>query len=1040
VRVQTNGRGAYPKVTEDTLALFVFDSAVAVDLVGGRVLSAIGGTVPSAAIGPVGGSLVFDGVDDYRRAVALAGDAAAMRGDWTITTCFRLTGAPTANDTICAFVGNGGDGDANQNFLFALRVDATGSPLRNRLNTLWEFGTGSNVETFMDAHRLRLGRYIWTTHRKRGPVGAEAGPKVLDVFVGGVLVETFDGLADSADGDSGAWNFGGALNAAETGPGNEAAVDIAFVHVEAAVLGLEEIRENARRGLLLGFPLVVYGRARMEDQAGALQDMTDFEGFDWVRGFSVTENNDSPMRSATLELAREQRGLSLSPLRTDSKLNLDNVADPTTFNPFVDYNREIRLEWAEVPRLLAPETADWQEIFRGDLDSPDWGGAGEAMKLELRDQAGPLLTKYVLEIRDYPQVFGGGGAPPDAAPILDVLQEYLDDNFTPAPTVTARDLSDWFVRLLDPVLSRGHALPTLRGLAANAGGFDVRYLWDDLVEAFTLQMFEPGRDRVDVDLALESSEVLEVTRAAFDRRNVRNFWRVVFPDSAKLDSNGNRLPSVTEIGDAASIARFDEQAAELREGQSSPIDTFQEAEAMRDAALADTKDPNVDASAKLVLMPRLEVHDIASLPGNLPEWTASQTPAIRGVTHEFKEGRGSGTSLDLRGKPSFDPRRWIRLSAGTGLGLPPVKDPTESIRERGIGSLLPIISDVLGRSDYFGGGRLLETKNHDFSRASHGDANPPDGWKTTLGSVWDTNIEFSTTSIRGGRAVSVELIGSALISDPVPVEGGKVFGLHCVWQRTTASPGVSLNAHLVWLDEDRNAISFDFFLFVATAPAGEFQTARKLGFVAPAGTRFLAVRFQPTSNLGGPIIVDQLAAFEVSREFHVFQSENFDLPSGGGGNDTYDRAELDDVVNGEAHDYGGNVDAVAFEFVAVETGFYELRGQITGGVTIAGPGAALAAQARILINGSTVAEGPRVDPLGQGGELGPDVDPVTPGIQPEDWETFARSEIHLPRLFLSRDDVVTLEGRVLSSSNGSNRALVGGERETYLVAKLIATE
>lgn len=1039
MRIPRNGRGAFPAVDEETLALWRFDAASADELLSGRMLGdgGIGASAPSvSSSSPILRALAFDGATDYRQGAPAADEVAAWLGRWTFTFVMRWTANPTGVDVPFVFGFRTGDAAAADNFLFSLQGELVGTPARIRMKTLWEDASQANVETIPTSWRMRLGQWQWVTYRKRDPEGTEAGPVVLDVFVNGALVETFDGLDEASDGGDAVWSFGGVVDSAGTGTTQEAAVDLAAAHLTSRIKTDAEIRDDFRRGILQCFPTRVHHRVEVEDPSAALVDMGNHEGVDWVRSIRVEDDTNTPMRTGDVEFVREHGRLSLARLRTDSKLNLPDPFDLLGYDPLIEFGRQFVLSYANMPHMLSPSSSDFEPLIDGQMDEPDWGGAGETMRVAVRDLGLPIMKKYVRTIRDYPRTnFGTGGCPADAAPFESMLQEFIDDNFT-GIVLYARDDPDFCARVLDPKLAQGNALPTLRMLAAQVA-MDLRYLWDPITETFRLTLFDVGRDRVDADVPLSRDDVIGVNRAAQSSANVRNHWYLVYPNADDLDQAGNKLPGEVEASDAPSIAIFDEIEAEMREEQSSVIDNATDAQRMVDAALADTKDPSVNVSLTLPLSPWIEPLDLVEVEGDGIHWTSAQRVAVHKVTHEFANEGAGRTRLELRGTPGFDPRRWLEMEARVGLGRAPVADADAAVSTRQLSHRLGVYREFWDRSDLFAGEKYLDVKNGRLSQATRGDGYPPDGWRLSGGiGGWGIAAAFDKTVVNSGtRSVRFQQALAEIESDLVSVEGATLVGFEMKWARDTATTSTSLRVEVDWYIEDRvtaaSTATSGPFVSPVLSGAGAFFTFRDVGIDVPDDARFFRVRVGlDVPGVFEEVILDHAAVITITPEFLVTLDNN----QAGFANNTFTTILYDDGTSDPEHDYGGNVDTTTPTgvFTALQDGRYDFSAPVTAGITLGVGNVLEKVQARMIVDGATQIA------FASAGYLR-----TFPAALGNPAVTLTGGEVQLIArgVFLRRGQTVEVQALVDQTAGAGTRTIpAGGRDRNGFEGKLVATE
>ncbi len=626
----------------------------------------------------------------------------------------------------------------------------------------------------------------------------------------------------------------------------------------------------------------LHHRVLLEDPSAALIDITDPSalGGDFLNSWRTRDDLDVPTESIDVKILREDSDLSLAPLRTDSKINLTDVMDMTSFSPFLLPFRRVQGQFARTPLWLEPVASDWQTRFDGRYEEID-DAQSDVVGLLGRDAGGILMDTYMEEPRQYPKTFGGGACGPTAQQREVVMQEVIDDNGSLATVYTPETPLSCMLPLDPPNLARGFLLPALRGLAGGIG-WDVKFSrWDPATSAFRLTFYDPGRDRVAPDGVIKDADILDVRGGRMSLAEVRNRVKSQFPDSSNLDGEGNRLPGEAMSEDVPSQTLYGLRAMETVEDQLSQIDTLTEAQRYTDSALADLRDPQRNSQMELRCMPELEVYDYLRFAADGIHYTAGQLGAVRTCEHAFASS--STTTISAQGKPAAGFKRWLKMEAGRN-GKPPIKDATQALSERSFGTLMPAVLAIIDRTTHLAGQKFLALKNGDFARFTRGLLAPPDAWEMGAG-VWSTGIEAeSGTQLSGGFAIKFSNTTAKLRSQPLPIDGDakRPYSFEVKWQRASGTRDFALT--LEWLDVNRAVLStavlnpggaVNGFVNVDNFPSqgagtGVWYTSRCDGVVPDAGTssdaRFLRVSISGHGGSGADaVLVDSVAAFYTAR-------------------------------------------------------------------------------------------------------------------------------------------------------------------------------
>lgn len=1025
MRLPNSNRGAHPNVRDSSVCHYGLDDndineAHDLTSVSAPLVTGLGAPLPPIIDAPIGVTgRRFDGSSALFR----TGDAftdGVFTGDITVHMWIRLNSVPSpASLGASVAYTYGGDIDSEtstENILFRL-----GFTDDLKVQTFWEYGGGSN-EINESPFFVPVNEWFMITVRRVDT----GGTSDLAFGYNGQMFDPATGVPNPTSGSGSNHVLGGQEATGAIDAGIDA--DIAGLYIHNAPLSDGDIITDFRNGMLLPFYTHVDARVFVEDHSGDMRDMTCVEGYDWVDDIDVSGGIDNSILKGRVNLLREVGELSLAALNTRSKLNLTDFADPESFVPFLDLGRDIEVKAATVPLGMQATDQQLQSIIFGSIDSLDWS-SGEAVAVHFRDQGGRLIDTYIEELAPY-----AAGQPAES--LQTVLQNILDANdsgtFTgsydpitlsapvdPNWTLLTQENGQDLLQRREPVMT---ALRTLAGQI----GWDVRYLYNDATESWELTLFEPDRTQITPDITIAEEDVINATQLEISIQDTRPVWRVTFPHSgtssdsppsaasgttqthaaAGVDHRGQRNPAWIKIEDDAALAKYGRRFAEVNEANVRAIDTFVEAQRFCLALLSDTAEPDLTHSLTLPLTWRIEVNDMLGIEEVREFYTGAQTLAVSSFRHNF--GSTATTTVGLRGKPSVGFKRWLKVEARPGQARPPVISPVDSLQDRTIGQLIPLVSGILNRSDYLTGGRQPQVRNHNFSQSFRGDAFPPDGWEMITG-TWGTDIEEElspTLTVSGGR--SLKWNGSAEIrSDLIPITGGNApghtvpYAVEAIVRQTDTLP----SNHIITVhsyDENRNQLpgSFTFEPFL-NGQINEWLTMRmgsvtNFAFLLPpvfvvafaSQARFATITLNAPDS--PPSYIDSVSLMRVGYDGRAGRDDNTDSVA----NNTFVNIPLDAPILS----FGGTYDSVSDLFEIQESGPYKITAKVRGLKT--GGGTLIQVRPRITINGTTHYDGP-------GSDL----------VQTAAGDDFIDTEMTVS-LNLSRDDTVQMQGLIQTTIGG----------------------
>jgi hypothetical protein len=793
---------------------------------------------------------------------------AAMLGEWTIQVCFRRAFATSAVRTLFSYGGLGTTSSA-ENILVDIRV-TTGDAIEIRTQS----GTNSNatVTPGSASYIVPFGEWNLIAVRKEDAGG---GLYRYRLFVNGREMGVSAGITAPTGGGNAEATIGAIRGA--SAPAQPWVGDIAFVKFDSAQLTDDTIERDFERLIGVSFEVRDDYALEIEDGNGDRQEMTDLYDVDWVKGFGLSQSRSNDvLATMSVDMLGSIGRLALHQLRTESRANLTDETDPTSYDPLVDFDREIELWFAQVPRNIRAYPDELQSRYLGSIDVNDEDPV--AVRLETRDGSSVLVDTVAEQLVSY----GDNGGSVD---MEEAAQAFLDDNdnstsndsqpfITPRPgsydpiTLYLRDTRNLMLpQSTAGGPSTGWAIaagglkrePIITGLRELFGqlAWNVSYLFDQVAEAWRVAGYEPRREQQHPSHVLDPDRILEIRPFRRDTRLSRTTFvgrygssETTLPVPAALpsgftgtqavgwfdlDGRGQRSTAFYRYTeDAAHTAGRRRRYFEFQESSASQVDTVDEMQRMVLGVASDLRDPEIAASIRMPLSMSLELDDLQRLLPNVLS-TADQYLATQEMMHAG--GERSETSIGVGGKARAGFKRWWELEARPGVGKPGVLDPNDAALIRVRGDETVSMVNLIDFTDYMAGGRFLQVKNNDFARYTKLLLNPPDAWRieqTRLGSpgplVWPDDLYADNTiQVQGGYSVrflvdtsvniDISNFRSAfLTSDDIPLDEGQPVALEFTWHPDDAVGDTVVQVRLQWLDRFRTSTGTD--AFDGSIPAG----------------------------------------------------------------------------------------------------------------------------------------------------------------------------------------------------------------------------
>lgn len=898
-----NGRGAPPKVDGAIAAWFMLESSgnSANDIFKNYNLNkptAITQPGHSTSCPIAGGCRTFAGSHMLEH----ASDAtlrAAVVTNYTAEVWFRLKSTFPGTETVNVLAHGLEGALATENFLFKMEMDLnavlkfaieTGTKTRTTHNSLFTMPTEEWV--------------LWSVSVE--DEGASAS--TYRQYINGRKVSEHDGEDAPSGGSTGILTMGGVRTSGGT-LSEEAYIDVACAVIHDEVRTDAQIRESHSRSLLWPMQTSIYHKVEIDDSVGTPVDFSDLEEENWVNGFTVDGSEEAGHKSASVTLIREVGLKSLSPYKTLSMMNLSNLFDLTSLDEAVDVGRDIQLYAVRMPLGVEPAAGDFQSLFEGEIDDIDVGP--DEMQLTCRDKAGNLQDAYIETLDTYTtgtvearvqDVLGNSDSSVHTGAYAPVTV------YTPIPT--NGNLTAWAQK-------RDMVMNVIRMLCAKAG-HAIKYRWDHGTEAWRLTIYDPGADRIDCDANIVAGLIMNFGRFAKQRANIRNVYKMSYPDSADLDDNGNPVYATQTVTNTASRDKYGRRTMFVQEPSTTQMDTGAEATTFLTAAESALAEPQAEISAESPNLFELQSSNFVQLePDNL-RFDGITMANIYKMTHTF--GMDDRSSYQLRGRPSLGPQFYLSLMARRGGGKPGMLTPDDVLTEAFPGQHKPVVETILQNSQLLQGGKYASVINPNFASFSKGDNYPPDGWSLASG-VWGTGIDWETSTVYSG-ARAVKWIGASSVvmqSQFVPVEGNSLpaYVVESKFHVSGSGAGSQLKFSIHKYDKDKVSISSQSFTTTSKTGAGTWQVREKIN-ITSSTTSFIRIEIEKASpaTSGVDVTVDNCSAYRATREVLVTRATAQTSVTTA----TWTTLQLDT----EIHDYGTCWDSSTFELKTPEAGWWDV--------------------------------------------------------------------------------------------------------------------
>lgn len=591
-----------------------------------------------------------------------AGQRTALAGEWTIEA-WVIPSSVAGSRTYVAHGSNGTDATAANNYLAMLACEA------GAIRVYWEYGAGVDVIVDSATAPIVVGELQHVAVRCR----VTGATRAVDFIYQGRVIQTVTGLTAPSGGSSGTW----ALGALAGSLGSAALADLLDVRVASVALSDEALRESYARGVrdfdlatvIASGQYEVFGRALLRDGIGVWWDLSDLNGFDFVRSMDWGVDVDDEGASANLSLQIDFEAHSLAPLLDDARANVED-----SDGQFVDLVRQVKLETAIVPAGTGREGVeyfDWQLVFHGHITDVAW--PGDTVEVQLADRFRALSRTFIEPNRatSPPKDFGpfgssGGSAVEGVLTAVVTTLEPTAGYPGGLPTIWAPVTSGWAVREFwaPPDQSVGQLL---QNKAAELGWL-LTYIWDDARQEFRLSFYEPDRAKVWTagDRTISPDQVLGVDRLEMSEDDVRNRVGI----EAGLTASGDNLQRYRRTEhlyvDTASEARWGPLYCRIGLASTTNLDTVTEVDRLGAAALADMSQPKAHLDVTVPFRWDVTVGDMVRFPGDDRRFT-QRDHAITGIRSTLSATERHTKLSSRAASPIGRRRRWFDAIVGGGL-------------------------------------------------------------------------------------------------------------------------------------------------------------------------------------------------------------------------------------------------------------------------------------------------------------------------------------------------------------------------------------
>lgn len=135
---------------------------------------------------------------------------------------------------------------------------------------------------------------------------------------------------------------------------------------------------------------VVETRVFIEDANGVFQNLSDYDGQNWIQEVTNERSVGDVTATASFTVRRRRGRLAdMSPITTDTG----------EFSGFIALRRKVRIERAIVPSMWNMVGWEWKPLFEGYVDS--WDVSQDFVSVKCSDKSAALMDAFIMENRAY---------------------------------------------------------------------------------------------------------------------------------------------------------------------------------------------------------------------------------------------------------------------------------------------------------------------------------------------------------------------------------------------------------------------------------------------------------------------------------------------------------------------------------------------------------------------------------------------------------------------------------------------------------------
>ncbi|MGE5592881.1 MAG: right-handed parallel beta-helix repeat-containing protein, partial [Betaproteobacteria bacterium] len=333
------------------------------------------------------------------------------------------------------------------------------------------------------------------------------------------------------------------------------------------------------------------------------------------------------------------------------------------YAPLLFPRREIVIDVAAVPVNTTPGPVDWVRMFHGYLgDGIDADASSSEIVVECRDVMKLLMDTFIEVKRTYGSEAG--------TPAEVVMQQIIDDNMANGPRIYCPISPGLMIK---PYELGDKSVADALVEIANQCGWWIGGRWLPDYNDFRLTFMAPprGKDASHADWSFDWTRDILMQTLRIADREIRNVVCLTFRDEA------SGMRKTVMVWDQPSIDAYGRRAMGIKEGDTSLINTVEEANAMAEAALHDQKDLPALTEIELPFLPTLDIFDGILI--NNPLLSSTQDFYAVSTAEDVLEVRGDKLTARTRvvaaGRVMGGLWKWRRMETRPGSPGKPVDMP-----------------------------------------------------------------------------------------------------------------------------------------------------------------------------------------------------------------------------------------------------------------------------------------------------------------------------------------------------------------------------